>query len=720
MRSGHTEIALSPRDGFGFSSILDRRSEFDWIREPAGPGLWRLTGLTPEGERRVITSGDAGILILERSRRSTSLGFEGPEGIGIRVGLEAQQRDLLLLRLEMLTMDGLAEVERLDFPCLAGLALPPGDPALSYFAFPFEQGVLVRDPGTTIFANEEANFRLSGTYPGNWSVQFVAYGQHGGPGLYLASYDPLGCVKRFVAERAADGRIVFWVENHLVDPTLPGALPYPLAIGTYEGSWLDAARIYASWASKQSWCSRRELTSGANGRWAQSTPAWIWNRGRAAKVVPSVLKLSDYLGRPVALDWYWWHGNPYDTLLPEYLPPRDGEEAFREAIRRIHRMGSRCIAYINGRCCDLASSHFSSSAAVFKRSGEVEAETYCKYTGARLAVMCPATEYWKSEITSIVSKLVDYGLDGVYIDQVASAPPRLCFSAGHNHPRGGCLAWAEGNRALLSSARAAAKARNPEAMLCSEGCCEVYMDLLDAFLTLSPSFERMGMFRSLGDSWEPIPMFNSVYHQFVVTFGSYASLGNPPYDELWPPRTSADEADLSRFTDQFDLEVARCLVFGQKPMIANFEPGQLKRAKMKRSLDFFREVCMLHERLEDHLVRGRYLGSPEVSAPPFKVRCFSKGIYTLPGQSRTTVRTVPSILASAWEAPDGSVAVVLANISPRLHRVQLDLSKFGVTSDARLLRIEPRGGAHPGRQLSGRRITVRGKHVVGLKAAEGR
>jgi len=716
-RSGRTEIRLSREDGFALSSIVDRRSGFNWIQEPAGPGLWRLVGTDHKGESKAINSRDARASLLSESDRRISLGFEGPQGLKVQVGVQAQPGDLVLWHLAVLNLGSLAEVERLDFPCLADLALPPGDSELSYLAVPFEQGVLVRDPGSTVFSNKDANFRLSGSYPGNYSMQFVAYGCGCGAGLYFACHDPSGCAKRFTMERDGNGHIVFCIGNHLADPSIPSALPYPVAVATYEGTWLDASRIYGKWALKQKWCSRGRLLRGATQGWLQATPAWVWNRGRAACVVPDAEKLSDYLARPAALDWYWWHGNPYDTMLPEYFPPRDGEEAFRKAIRRLHERALRCIVYINGRCCDLESAHFSDAAAVKKRTGEVETETYCKYTGARLAVMCPGTEHWKGELSQIVSHLVESGLDGVYIDQVASAPPKACFSASHGHPRGGCLAWAEGNRALLSTARSVARARNPDAMLCSEGCCEVYIDLLDAFLTLSPSYERMGMFRSLGDAWEPIPMFNSVYHEFVVTFGSYASLDNPPYDELWPPREAVDEADLSQHTDQFDLEVARCLVFGQKPMIANFHPNQLKRARMKESLRFFKEVCLLHECLEDYLVRGRYLGSPDIRVPSVQVCCLSKGIYTLLGQSRITVRTVPSVLASSWEASDGSIAIVLANVSSQPHRVCLDLSQLGIAGKASLYRVDPRGDACSTRQSLGKSITIRGKHVVGLKTA---
>jgi hypothetical protein len=481
-------------------------------------------------------------------------------------------------------------------------------------------------------------------------------------------------------------------------------------LGTYGGTWLDAAGIYREWALNQRWCSKGPISERPIPGWLQEIPAWIWNRGRAREVVQDTIRLSEYLNRPVALDWYWWHGNPYDTMLPEYLPPRDGKDEFREAIRRLHRRNLRSIVYINGRCCDIKSQYCRRDSSIKTKSGEIQTERYCKYTNAELAVMCPYTDYWQETISDIVKSLNEFGLDGVYIDQISSAPPRPCFSTSHGHPEAGGSAWAEGNRSILERAGSRARSMNSEAMLCSEGCCEVYLDLLDAFLTLSPSYERMGLFKSYGDSWEPIPMFNSVYHEHVITFGTYASLTDPPYDELWPPRERSSEDDFTRYADQFDLEIARCLIFGQKPMIANFRALQLKRPVIRESLRFFREAILLHEHLEDHLVRGRYLGSIDLDVPRMHVDCLNRGIYTLPGEAVVTPRTVPSILTSTWKASDGSVAVVLANIS---HQSQiLDLPSNGFEGD--ITRIEPDDGRCR-ESFAGKPFEIRSKHVMALR-----
>ena len=34
---------------------------------------------------------------------------------------------------------------------------------------------------------------------------------------------------------------------------------------------------------------------------------------------------------PVSVFWHWWHGCAYDAGFPEYLPPREGTDAFKTA-----------------------------------------------------------------------------------------------------------------------------------------------------------------------------------------------------------------------------------------------------------------------------------------------------------------------------------------------------------------------------------------------------
>lgn len=51
----------------------------------------------------------------------------------------------------------------------------------------------------------------------------------------------------------------------------------------------------------------------------------------------------------MAVDWYWWHSNPYDTDYPDFWPPREGVEPFHAAIAHLKGQGIYAQVYIN-RC----------------------------------------------------------------------------------------------------------------------------------------------------------------------------------------------------------------------------------------------------------------------------------------------------------------------------------------------------------------------------------
>ena len=90
---------------------------------------------------------------------------------------------------------------------------------------------------------------------------------------------------------------------------------------------------------------------------------WAWNRGLIKDVVPTIEKLQQDAGVPMALDWYWWHNNPYDTDYPNFWPPREGVEAFRAAVKRLRDQGIFSQVYVNGLTWDLDGVDFDQAAA---------------------------------------------------------------------------------------------------------------------------------------------------------------------------------------------------------------------------------------------------------------------------------------------------------------------------------------------------------------------
>ena len=113
------------------------------------------------------------------------------------------------------------------------------------------------------------------------------------------------------------------------------------------------------------------------------------------------------------------------------------------------------------------------------------------------------------------------------MDQACSG--MACYNPDHGHPVGGGSYWHEGFVKLTDQIRSTFQ-EGADAVLAGEGSAEDWIPVLDDFLTLEPSYERY----SGVTNREPIPLFQAVYHEYAITYGSYSSLVYPPYDEMWP------------------------------------------------------------------------------------------------------------------------------------------------------------------------------------------
>jgi len=68
--------------------------------------------------------------------------------------------------------------------------------------------------------------------------------------------------------------------------------------------------------------------------------------------------------------------------------------------------------------------------------------------------MCPTREFWQAAISGLIDGLArEYGVNGVYVDQISAMEHELCFDRTHGHPAGGGRYWADGNRYLLRNIR---------------------------------------------------------------------------------------------------------------------------------------------------------------------------------------------------------------------------------------------------------------------------
>jgi len=531
------------------------------------------------------------------------------------------------------------------------------------------------------------------SYPGILSMQCMALYRENGPGLYFAGDDVKARSKSFAAFGNGRGGIGLEVCHFPGADTAAAAVyepGYDVLIGLFQGDWMTVAARYRAWALQQPWARESRLRQGHTPDWVRNTGFWVWNRGSSDNVLPPAAALQDYLGVPVSVFWHWWHGCAYDVNFPEYLPPREGTDAFREAVRQARQEGLNSIVYMNQRLWGMTAESWVSKKAqryaVKKPDGTVQPEVYNTFTRSPMASMCMGTTFWRNTYAGLSEAVYNgLGVSGIYMDQACSS--LVCYDTQHGHPRGGGAYWMEGFRALESDIRK----RCPGIVLAGEGCGEAWLPHLDLMLSLQVSQERY----AAPGQWEPIPFFHAVYHGYTVLYGNYASLTRPPYDPLWPKDLAPEHALQlldEKFRYQFRLEQARTFVWGQQPCLSNFLPEHL--VERRTDLAYIRQLVQLRQAALPYLLHGTFLRPPRMNIPDLEIDMSRLSIYA--GQQEAVQeyrKRVPQYLVGAWRAEDGSIAVAVANIADTDHKMRFTLSceEYGLPDRGRVYKRLPAG-----------------------------
>jgi hypothetical protein len=264
-----------------------------------------------------------------------------------------------------------------------------------------------------------------------------------------------------------------------------------------------------------------------------------------------------------------------------------------------------------------------------------------------------------------------------------------CYDPHHGHIVGPGRYWTDGFGLLVKDIRHRCAGQAP-VVLAGEHCGEAWVAHLDSMLTLDASRERFwkGPF---GGAWEVIPFFPAVYHSCSVCFGNYGTLVRPPYDECWPPEKAPPEQLTlldRKYARQFYLEHARTFVWGQQPMLANYRPPLLR--ERPEEMDYVARLVSVRLRALKYLLDGTWLRPPRLDAPQRDVTFAQTSIYSPLGES---VKPCPAVLAGAWRAPDGDVAIALASIDDQnlSLRIPVDVRAYGLGDRSAVYRIDAAG-----------------------------
>ncbi len=664
--AGDMGIVLERTDGgIRVQSLYDLLRERELLGTD-NPPLFTLTLRDPQTRETTALHAEDGWqeVRVEKSRGGFTLRWSKPRDTrfaGLSVTAQAQtdsRQHAIRWNLQVYNASQQWSLWRVIFPQVAVAEL--GEDATVFFP---------RGPGEIQKGVWRREFSYRSTYPNGWcSMQFMAaYAESPRPtGLYFALHDPMGSTKDLGLRGQPAQRSVHLFFDIPVPNmgragnsfTLSGQAVWQLL----RGDWYDAARIYRQWVIREAqwyprgasissrlqnvsaWTAPRPLKTFRE--WMRDLPAWSLASGGAQEVVPPVEEFAKYCGVPIGFHWYYWHQIPFDNDYPHYFPVKPG---FGEGVQRLKEVGVFVMPYINGRLWDTRDrgmedfqfSTVAKPAATKDENGAPYTEIYGSKESdgspVRLAVMCPTTQLWQNKVREIVLRLFnEYGVNAVYIDQVAAAPPVLCFDPTHGHPLGGGHWWNEGYWQMLERIRQEMPA---DRALTTECNAEPFIAWFDGYLTWHWQYEGQ------------VPAFPAVYSQAIQMFGRAYRGG--------------DTRDLA-----LRMKSAQQLVFGEQ--IGWIDPNIVREEVSAR---FLRQMVQLRWRYRQFFTHGEMARPPKLQGniPTVRADWQWEGEWWV---------SAPAVYTGAWQIREQKRLVLFfINVAdePVTAQMRFNPSAYGIT-----------------------------------------
>lgn len=652
-KAGELGIALErTKEGIRLQSLFDLKAQVELLSVNPQP-LFTVTLRHVPTKREILLSADKGWRTVEMTFKGRNIELrwvkhsdERLSGCSVQVKVKVD-KNRLSWRIFVSCSNREWSLMRVAFPQLSIADL--GESAEVFFP---------RGPGEIKRNLWQRPFTYRSLYPNGWAtMQFLAAynrtsNEGQGTGIYVAVHDPMGSAKEIVTRSHPEEQSVVLSFEHPVPNmgtagnsfSLSGEAVWQLL----RGDWFDAAQIYRSWVrEKANWfpkLNKGERTDSP--QWFKELCVWAVGGGAPSECVPIVKEFAEFMGVPVGFHWYNWHLIPFDNDYPHYFPPK---ENFAEGVRELQKSGVFLMPYINGRLWDTRDRgmddwQFSARALPFaskREDGTPYIETYgskeADGSPVRLAPMCPATPFWQDKVREIVLRLFnEFGVNAVYIDQVAAAAPALCFDKTHGHPLGGGSWWNEGYWKMLDAIR---KAMPKDKALTTECNAEPFVRWFDGYLTWHWQYDGQ------------VPAFPAVYGGAIQTFGRAYRGGATK--------------DLA-----LRMKAGQQLVYGEQ--IGWIDPHIVRE---RENAEFLRQVV----RLRWHLRRYFYAG--EMSRPPKLLGDIPKVRADWQWAGEWWVET-DAVLTGAWRLPqEGKLVLLFVNVSdqPVTFTLAFDGRTYGLT-----------------------------------------
>lgn len=556
-------------------------------------------------------------------------------------------------------------VEWVDFPLLTlpKLQANNSNGTGGRILFPYNEGAIVSDMDyreSGPFKYAEASYPSRGNYsvfPNMIFAQMIAY-LWDDCGLYIGAHDETRGVKEINFMKDKDGvtlKMRLWCGKNFGEKYDNG---FPIVFSVTDNNWQSAAERYRSWfectlpsgvvkinenKALPEWYADSPLIVTYPIRGTHDTdemkPNKLYPYTNALPMIEELRELTK--SRLLVLLMHWEGTAPW---APPYVwPPFGDVDNFDEFLKELHGKGDLLGVYCSGFGYTIQSkliSEYNKSDEYESKElwrgmcadvdGEVKLSKIC--TDQRSGYdICPASDLGKKILLEAYTPLLESDIDYVQIlDQNHGGGQYFCYSREHGHPACPGEWMTENMKSLLADWKEIGKNK---LLGCESAAAEPFIG------SLLFSDNRYELNYLLG---KPVPLYAYIYHEYIRNF-----MGNQICCAL--PQNSAGLA--YRLAYSFSSGDAMTLVMSSEGKlvsqwgIRNFDQ-KIDREKIFKFIsnltDFYSNEG------KKYLYSGRMINTP-------CVECDS--ISLSPSLS------MPGILYSAWEAEDGSKALILVNPS---------------------------------------------------------
>jgi hypothetical protein len=559
----------------------------------------------------------------------------------------------------------------------------------SHLFISYHFGMVIDDPA------KNAKEIKSWSYPlGMGSVaagmQYMAYYDDEGKGLYFGFADPDAGVKNLLAE-GKDGSITIGSNIPVENMTLPNndySYPGAFQLRAFEGDWFDAAMIYKEWVqSKANYrvvdnLHREERLLALAKNDLQGTQA-IWNQSenknyKVTTITDMFTDLKNELdsgGEDIVLGAYWYapYGRINESQFPSFIPHEDISKINRILKDRFADKINLMIytnAYLydkhisDPQSLDIPSFEDMKDSVAVDINGQVYEQTW---EGGVFARMDPSQTKWQDLLAKIHHKYLNpLQDDGVLLDQVTAGSNMLCFNKNHHHPLGGGHYWREGYVQLLKKLH---KSYSDNRYFISEAFNDSLVNEIVGYETIYYINKNM------------VPAVQAVYGDKVEFIG--ARSGGNTYDDNV---SKADSPNL--YATQMVSFIYGNIPGYFYPDIADINNHNANTQRV-RAMKFVRRLATMRHKLKEFL-------SNAVMLRPLKVEGDIPTIVipAVEGDHPIDEGSIPAILNSVWKSKSGKIALIFANAQNSDSNQNInfsfnfDASKYGIDGEFGVVEVK--------------------------------